>query len=66
MVTAAVTVDYTLPPAEVLPGPGSVSSPRKTLVSCIVEAQLSGSSWDFNIDNTRWVQGSFYTADTVS
>jgi hypothetical protein len=65
-VTAVVTVDYRLPPEEVLPGPGSAASPSKYLVSCVVKAQLSGSSWDFNINNTGWIAESFYTTDTVS
>ncbi len=63
-VTAAVTLNRSVLPNRVLQSSGAVAAPA-IVVSCVIEAQLSGSGYDFNVDNRAWVPRSFLTADTA-
>ena len=62
-VTAAVTLNLKAPPARVLQSRGEVAT--KVVVSCIIAARLSGSSYDFNLSDRGWQPRSFETMDTA-
>jgi hypothetical protein len=63
-VTAAVTLDQSLPPSEVLETEGGVEA-SGIVVTCVVEARLDSSSDEFEIEPTRdWIRRSFETEST--
>lgn len=64
-VTAAASVDFALPPREVLPGSGTTES-KGIILTCTIEARLNASPWDLNISNTGWMSASFLTSETVT
>jgi hypothetical protein len=62
--TAAVTLDRNMSPSRVLRSVGAVAAPA-IVVSCAIEAQLSASLYDFNLNEHEWVPRSFLTSDTA-
>ena len=63
VVTAAVTLNLKPPAARILQGGGAVAT--KVVVSCIIAARLSASSYDFNVSGGGWQRRSFETMDTA-
>jgi hypothetical protein len=63
-VVAAVTLNGSLPPSRVLHRPGAAAEPG-IVVSCRLQAQLSASKYDFDIDDRGWVERSLLTSDTA-
>lgn len=63
-VTAAVTLDRSMLPSRVLKSAGELGAPA-IVVSCVIEARLSASSYDFNVNQRGWVSQSFLTSDTA-
>ena len=63
-VTAAVTINQTAPAAKILRRPGAVDEPG-VIVSCRIQAQLSASKYEFEIDNTAWVERSLLGGETA-
>jgi hypothetical protein len=61
---AAVILDTTLPPEELLRTAGGTAEPVR--VSCRVQAQLRGASEEFLVDPEGWESQDFYPATTVS
>jgi hypothetical protein len=63
-VLAAVTLEQSLPPARVLHRRGATEEPG-VVVSCRVQARLSGSHYDFDIEAEDWIERSLLTTDTA-
>lgn len=63
-VTAGLTLNGSLPARQVIGGPGAVGVPG-VVVSCRVQAKLTASTWDFNLDNQGWEERSFLATDTA-
>jgi hypothetical protein len=63
-VTTAVTLDRPMLPSRVLQGAEAVAT-EAIVVSCVIEARLSASSYDFNLNERGWVSRSFLTSDTA-
>jgi hypothetical protein len=63
-VRAAVTLDPSTPADRVLHRTGAADEPG-LVVSCRVQAQLTASKYQFDLDEKGWVQRSLYTADTA-
>jgi hypothetical protein len=63
-VTAALTINRSVRAPEVLRSEGAVAAPA-IVVSCLVDAQLTASPYDFNLNDQRWIERSFLTADTA-
>jgi hypothetical protein len=62
IVAAAVTLNLRLPAARVLGGaPGAT----KVVVSCVIAARLTASSYDFTVSERGWQRRSFETMDTA-
>jgi hypothetical protein len=61
-VTAAVTLNQSTPPKLVLHRAGATAEPG-VVVSCHVQAQLSASRYEFDVDAKDWVERSLETAD---
>ena len=64
VVRAAVTLNQSTPPNRVLHRTGAAEEPG-LVVSCRVQAELTASKYQFELDETGWVQRSLYTADTA-
>jgi hypothetical protein len=64
-VHAAVTLNTSLPPKEVLPRTNAVSGEPGLVVTCRLQARLSAPADEFNVDNRDWVENSFLGTDTV-
>jgi hypothetical protein len=62
-VTAAVTLNVKTPPARVLKSGGAVAT--KVVVSCIIAARLSGSSYDFNLSSQLQPRGQLLPRPSV-
>lgn len=63
-VVAAVTLDQSLPPDRVLRREDATAE-SGLVVSCRVQARLSGSQYDFDIDREDWIERSLLTSDTA-
>lgn len=63
-VAAAVTLDDSAPPEQVLHRANATAEPG-FLVSCHVQARLRASSYEFDVDQSDWVDRSLLTADTA-
>jgi hypothetical protein len=63
-VTAAVTLDRSLPRDEVLRRTGAAEEPG-VVVSCRIEAQLRASEYAFEVSEKGWVERSFLTTNTA-
>ena len=62
--TAAVTLNQSVPPARILHRPGAAEEPG-VVVSCRVQAKLDYSHYQFEVSPTRWVERSLLTTDTA-
>jgi hypothetical protein len=63
-VRAAVTLDQSAPPEEVLPRTDAVGAPG-VVVSCLIQARLSASKYEFENDNSVWIDRSVYETDAA-
>jgi hypothetical protein len=63
-VTAAVTLTQSVPPDKILHRRGATEEPG-VLVSCQVEARLSSSPYQFEVNPPGWVRRSLLTTETV-
>jgi hypothetical protein len=63
-VRAAVSLNRSAPPEQVLPRTDAVGAPG-LVVSCRLQARLSASEYDFDIDDSGWIDRSVYATDTV-
>lgn len=63
-VRAAVTLDQTAPPETVLPGT-TAAGESGVVVSCSLQARLSASRYEFDVEENNWVSRSLYTTDTA-
>jgi hypothetical protein len=63
-VTAAVTLNQSAPPEEVLHRPGAAQE-LGVVVSCQIEARLSSSPYQFEVNPSSWVKRSLLTTDTA-
>jgi hypothetical protein len=63
-VTAAVTLNQSAPPERVLHRPGATQE-LGVVVSCQIEARLSSSPYQFEVNPTGWVKRSLLTTDTA-
>jgi hypothetical protein len=63
-VTAAVTLNQSAPPEKVLHRPGATEE-LGVVVSCQIEARLSSSPYQFEVNPTGWVKRSLLTTDTA-
>jgi hypothetical protein len=63
-VKAAVSLNQSAPPQQVLPRTHAVGEPG-LIVSCRLQARLSASKYDFDIDESGWLDRSVYATDTV-
>lgn len=64
VVTAAVTVDATVPAAKVLRRATAVAE-EAFIVSCRLQARVRASAYDFSIDQKGWTSRSLLTTDTA-
>lgn len=64
LVKAAVTLNQAVPPKEVLDRAGAVGVPG-IVVSCSLQARLTASRYEFEIEQTGWVRRSLLTTDTA-
>jgi len=64
-VAAAVSLEMKTPPDQVLDRSGATADPGVVVVSCLLQAQLSASPYDFEIDDTGWVERSLLSSDTA-
>jgi len=64
LVAAAVTLDQTTPPDQLLRRSGATGE-SGFLVSCHVQARLGASQYSFELDQTDWVDRSLLTANTA-
>jgi hypothetical protein len=63
-VTAAVTLNQSIPRDRVLHRPGAAEEPG-VVVSCRVQARLSASHYDFDVSTKQWIERSLQTTDTA-
>jgi hypothetical protein len=63
-VRAAVTLDQSAPPESVLPRTDAAGEPGLA-VSCRLQARLSASEYEFDINDTEWIDRSVYGTDTA-
>jgi hypothetical protein len=63
-VTAAITLNRSVTPEQVLRSAGATEAPA-IIVSCIVDARLSGPEYTFAINDRSWQSRSFLTANTA-
>ena len=63
-VTAAITLNRSVAPEQVLRSPGATETPA-IVASCIVDARLTGSEYTFAINDSSWQPRSFLTANTA-
>ena len=63
-VSAAVTLDQSAPPEKVLPRTDAVGEPG-LVVSCRLQARLTASKYEFDIDDSGWIDRSVYAMDTA-
>jgi hypothetical protein len=64
IVTAAVTLDQSVPPRRILHRPFAVGEPG-FVVTCRIEARLTSSPYQFEVSPTDWVKRSLLTTDTA-
>jgi hypothetical protein len=64
LVRASLTLNQSVPADEVLRSP-DVAEEEAVVVSCRIQARLTASEYEFEIDETDWVERSLLTNDTV-
>jgi hypothetical protein len=63
-VTAAVTLERSALPSKVLRRPGAAEE-TGVVVSCLLQARLTASKYQFDLDEKGWIERSFLTTDTA-
>jgi hypothetical protein len=63
-VRAAVTLERSIPPDELLHREDATAEPG-IVVSCLLQAELTASKYEFEIDPTGWKERSLQTTDTA-
>ncbi len=63
-VAAAVTLDASTPPDQILRRGGAADEPG-VIVSCRVQARLVASPYEFELSERRWIERSLLTGDTA-
>jgi len=63
-VRAAVTLDQSSPPEKVLPRTDAASGPG-LVVSCRLQARLTASQYEFEVNDSDWIERSVFETDTA-